>query len=282
MMKRPCLALLVVLACRSAAADPQPGLVAHWNFNDGNGPVLRDSSGNDNHGRISGATWVKSGSGYALQFDGLDDYVDCGNDASLDLRGPMTLAAWVHPATASAQEPGIVGKYFESYALTLYRGGCWWYISSGGNNASAPLLKTGRWHHVVGTFDGETMRLYVNGQRRAGKKSKATSVNPGKNFLMGRIVPDPTAPGAASQARSHFEGLLDEVKVYQRALSLQEVILEYNREAGEKGFAPLDTSWFGRCRLEHYLYAEKEELVVEVDTLGLQPIAEGAELLVEL
>jgi hypothetical protein len=255
--------------------------VACWDFNDGKGTVLRDSSGNANHGTIHGPKWVPSGAGYALQFDGVDDYVDCGNVATLDIRGPVTLSAWVRPTTASAKEPGIVGKYFHSYALTLYRGGCWWYISSGGNNVSAPL-KSGRWHHVLGTFDGETMRLYVNGRQCSAKKSKFNSVNSGKNFLMGRIVPDPTAPDAASHARGHFEGLLDEVKVYDRPLSLQEVITEYNRQAREKGLVPQDTSWFGQFRLAHYHYPEKDRLVVEVDYLGLLPISEGSQLFVDL
>ncbi len=281
MMKRLNIILAIVLLCSDFVFAQQDGLVAWWDFDGGEGLVLRDSSGNANHGKICGAKWVECGTGYALQFDGVDDYVDCGNGTSLDIRGPVTLAAWVRPATDTVKEPGIVGKYFHSYALTLYRGGCWWYISSGGNNVSAPL-KSGQWHHVLGTFDGETMKLYVNGRQSRAKKSKFKSVNSGKNFLMGRIVPDPTAPDAASQARGHFEGLLDEVKVYNRALSLQEAISEYNRDAIEKGLATQDTSWFGRFRLKHYHYPEKEELVVEVDYLGLLPIADGSKLFVDL
>ncbi len=272
----------VVLVCSSVAAAEVPGLVGYWDFDAGNGAVLHDSSGHENHGKLHGPEWVSSGSGHALRFDGEDDYVDCGNDASLDIRGPVTLSAWVCPMSASAREPGIVGKYFESYALTYYRGGCWWYISSGGNNASAPLSKTGLWHHVAGTFDGETMTLYVNGHEAAKKKSKTAGVNPGKNFLMARIVPDPEAADAAGQARGHFDGLLDEVKVYNRALSLQEVIGEYNRQAEQKEQTPRDTSWFGRFRLKPYHYPEREKVVVEVDYLGLLPIAEGSRLTAEL
>jgi concanavalin A-like lectin/glucanase superfamily protein len=272
----------IVLACSNLAAAQRPGPVGYWNFNEAKGHILRDSSGHENHGRIHGAQWVKSGTGHALKFDGGNDYVDCGNHASLDIRGPITLSAWVRPTTASTQEPGIVGKYFESYALTLYRGGCWWYISSGGNSASAPLSKTNLWHHVAGTFDGERMILYVNGHEAAKKKSKTATVNPGKNFLMGRIVPNPDAPDAASQARGHFQGLLDEVKVHDRALSLREVITEYNRQAKEKGLTTRDTSWFDRFLLKTYHYPEKKNLVVKVDYFGLLPIAEGSRLFAEL
>ena len=282
MIKRLSILTAIVLAWSNLAVAQQQGPVGCWNFDEAQGQILHDSSGNENHGRIHGAQWVSSGKGHALRFDGVDDYVDCGNGASLDIRGPMTLSAWVRPTTASAKEPGIVGKYFASYALTLYRGGCWWYISSGGNSASVPLSKTNTWHHVAGTFDGEWMRLYVNGQEAAVKKSKTTSVNPGKNFLMGRIVPNPEAPDAASQARGHFQGLLDEVKVHDRAISLREVITEYNRRAKEKGQTSHDTSWFDRFRLKAYDYPEKEKVVAEVDYLGLLPITEGSRLFAEL
>jgi len=282
MIKQLLILTTVVLASSNLGEARQPGLVGCWNFDEANGQILRDSSGHENHGRIHGAQWVKSGSGHALRFDGVDDYVDCGNRASLDIRGPVTLSAWVRPMTASAQEPGVVGKYFESYALTLYRGGCWWYISGGGNNASAPLCKTGLWHHVAGTFDGEWMRLYVNGYEVAKNKSKANTVNAGKSFLMGRIVPDPDAHDAASQARGHFQGLLDDVRVYDRALPLREVITQYNGQAEEKGLAPRDTSWFGRFRLKTYHYPERRKVVVEVDYLGLLPIAEGSRIFAEL
>jgi concanavalin A-like lectin/glucanase superfamily protein len=274
------MALLPV--CSNLAMARQSGPVGYWNFDQAGGQILHDSSGHENHGRIHGAKWIESGSGHALKFDGLDDYVDCGNDTSLDIRGPMTLSAWVRPTTASAQEPGIAGKYFASYALSLYRGGCWWYISSGSNQAMAPLSGTNRWHQVTGSFDGEWMRLYVNGFEVAKKKSKTTTVNPGKNFLIGHIAPNLEAIDAAGHGRGYFQGLVDEVKVYDRALSLQEVITEYNHQARDKGLAPRDTSWFDRFRLKSYHYPEKEKIVVEVDYRGLLPMAEGARLFAKL
>jgi hypothetical protein len=282
MIKGLSIVTAVALVCLPVAVAEEPGLMGHWDFDAGNGLVLRDLSGHGNHGKLHGPKWVANVGGHALRFDGEDDYVDCGNDASLDIRGPMTLSAWVCPLSASAREPGIVGKYFASYALTYYRGGCWWYISSGGNNASAPLSKTGVWSHVTGTFDGETLILYVNGREVAKNKSKTASVNQGDNFLMGRIVPSPDAPGAASQARGQFDGLIDEVKVYDRPLSLREVIAEYNRQAEQKGLAPRDTSWFDRFCLKAYHYPERRKVVVSVDYRGLLPMAEGSRLAVEL
>ncbi len=281
MIRRQLAALPAFLVCLSVAAAGEPSLVGHWDFREGRGSILHDRSGNKNHGRILGPKWSTIGEDPVLQFDGLDDYVDCGKGPSLDIRGPMTLAAWVRPVSVSAKEPGILGKYFESYALTLYRGGCWWYISSGGNNLSVPL-RSGRWHHLVGTFDGKTMNLYLNGVRRARGKSKYETVRTGKNFLMGRIVRDPDAKNAADQIRGHFQGSLDEVKVYNRALSLREVVAEYNRCAEAKGRTIRDTSCFGRFRLAAYPYFQRKELVVEVDSTGLIPIPEGSVISVDL
>ena len=119
--------LLALFSLGDSPAAAEPGLSGHWDFEEGSGPTVHDRSGRGNHGRIHGATWVRCGGGHALQFDGRDDFIDCGNDASLNPRGAVTVSAWIRPAVVPAREPGVVGKYFESYALTLYRGGCWWY-----------------------------------------------------------------------------------------------------------------------------------------------------------
>ncbi len=273
--------IVLFLLCSGVAADGERGLVGHWDFNEGKGQVLRDVSGNDSHGTVHGARWVDDGAGHALRFDGVDDYVDCGNDSTLDIRGPVTLSAWVRPVSAGANEAGIAGKPFDSYGLTLYRGGCWWYISGGGNNVRAPIT-TGRWHHVAGTFDGKRLRLYVNGAESAGGDSKHKTVNPGKNFLMGVLAPNPADLTAAKHTGRFFEGLLDEVKVYNRPLAPREIITEYNRQAQAKGCTMLDTSWFGRFRLKTFPYFERKEVVVDVDYAGLVPIPKDAAIFVDL
>lgn len=66
------------------SCSEENGLVACWNFDEGSGEVAHDQSGNKNDGKIYGAAYVKRGEGYALEFDGEDDYVDCGNNESLN------------------------------------------------------------------------------------------------------------------------------------------------------------------------------------------------------
>jgi hypothetical protein len=71
MIKRLSIAAVVVLVCRDAGTAQEQELVGHWDFNDGGGRILRDSSGHGNHGEIHGARWARTGNGYALRFDGL-------------------------------------------------------------------------------------------------------------------------------------------------------------------------------------------------------------------
>jgi len=89
---------IAVLAVMPAGVQAQSddGLVAEWHFDEGYGSVLKDSSGNGNDGTIYGATWVDGKFGKALSFDGVDDYVDCGNDRIFDFgTNTFTIETWV-------------------------------------------------------------------------------------------------------------------------------------------------------------------------------------------
>ncbi len=215
--------LLIVMNLCVRAWSAEPGLVAHWDFNEGSGVVLRDTSGHGNDGKNHGAQYVARGKGYCLEFDGVDDYVDCGDKPDLDLHEQVTIEAWIYPDSRVIGEPGILGKHFTSYLLTYYADGkCWWYIGEGANNAKN-LLTAGSWHHVVCTFDGTTMRLYIDGKLADTNVSKHKTINKGKNFFIGCVVGDPNATDPAYTQTKYFPGLIDEVSVYNRALADSEV-----------------------------------------------------------
>ena len=262
------------LVIATSAWGAEEGLVGSWNLGEGSGTVLHDRSGNANQGRIHGAKWVKRGGGFALKFDGVDDYVDCGTGPSLDIRGPITLEAWVNVQGVPAAEPGIVGKFFGSYAITLYKGSCYWYISSGGNACTARIEQE-KWHHVAGTFDGTTMKLYLNGRVVNTWASRYKTINPGKNFLMGCIIGDPDSLDPNLTRTAHFNGMLDDVRVYDRALAPGEVHARYRRDAAGYG---QDTTWFDRLRLTPYYYFDQGRAVVDVDFTGLMPMRGKASL----
>ena len=261
-------------------AEAEKGIVARWDFTKGNGTVLHDSGGNDNHGEIHGAEWVKRGKGHALKFDGVDDYVDCGAGPSLDLTGSITLEAWVHPlALPPGREPGILGKFFTSYALTLHRNGtCHFYISSGGNYCRTPT-EVGAWHHVAATFDGTMLKLYRNGPEEAFRESKIGTIRGGKNLLMGCIVGNPGASDRAFRDTTYFNGMLDDVRIYDRALSADEIRVHYKRNAGDYG---MDTTWFDKLRLTPFYYFGQRKVLLDVDFAGCLPLSDKAHLQVAL
>ena len=272
--------LLAVIVGTSVLAAPDDGLMAHWDFDEGKGGVLHDKSGNKNEGKIRGAKWVECGKGYALKFDGVDDYVDCGTGKSLDITGPLTLQAWVQPTAVNQGEPGIVGKFYESYCMTYYGNGLF-YISSGGNNVRGPL-QMHQWTHLAGAFDGTTLRLYVNGQEAGNQKSKFQTVEHGKNFLIGCIIGDPASQDINLRNTAFFPGLIDGVRVHNRALTQREIIQCYNLEAKEKGQKPFDTSKFGRFALEPFFYPDADRAVLSVNCRWALPLPEGTRVCAEL
>lgn len=270
----------LILATAAAAHAADEGLVAHWACDEGQGETLADRSGNGNTGTIKGARWVRSGAGHALQFDGLDDYVDCGAGPSLDLTGPLTMQLWAQPTAANRGEPGIAGKGFESYAITYY-GNAYFYISSGGNNVSGPT-KINSWTHLAATFDGTIMRFYVNGQEMKISPSKFPTVKSGRKFTLGCIFGDEAAADPNVRNTAFFPGLIDDVRVHNRALNQREILQTYNQEAAAKGLAPFDTSVFGKLALEPFFYPDEQQVVVAVNSRWVQPLPQYASVALEL
>jgi len=256
--------LQVFLAALALSAGD--GLVAHWDFREGEGAALHDLAGRS-HGKIHGAEWVSTGDGYALRFDGVHDYVDCGNDPSLDLRTSLTLEAWIKPLGKPSADAGVIGKFFGSYLITYYPdGNCWWYIDSGTNHQRAPVALK-KWNHLVATFDGETMAVYVNGTRVAQGKSKFPQAGKGSHFLMGRSFPDMTDVDEEYAKIKGYNGLIGDVRVYDCAMDMRTAQLRYKQEAGKYGH---DTDWFDRIRLVVYPYPDRYLLVAEATFKGLR------------
>ena len=204
----------------------EPRLAAHYTFDEGSGTVLKDRSGNANHGVIHGATWVKCGKGHALRFDGVTHFVGFFDKPCLRIIGPITVMAWVHPEdTRRLQEPIILGKH-SVFALGLRAGRkVYWYSFpnfAGGGYVEAPI-QGGQWQHICGSFDGEVRKLYVNGTLRESKKWTVSTIRVGKSLLMGCGVWDFYRTPPHSEDIPHFEGMLDEVRIYAGALSDQEI-----------------------------------------------------------
>jgi hypothetical protein len=214
------------------------GLVAHWKFDEGSGTVAHDSIGN-NHGTVHGAKWTIGRVGGALSFDGVDDYVDCGNDPLFDITGPITLMAWVKTSSGSSVWQGIVTKGEVLWKIQKHVGGngdfeCWGLI---GAPRPGPYLSTvgvnmndGQWHHIAGTYDGAAMRIYWDGTLNSSLSVSGT-INTGSDRVY--------IGGVYGKPKYGFSGVIDEVTIYNRALSAEEIRQLYKYGSPDKVKQPL-------------------------------------------
>ncbi len=257
-----------VMATTAWAAGPA-GLLAEWNFDEGKGDVARDSSGNGHDAKIYGATWARHGDGFAISLDGFDDYVDCGESRSLGIGGPVSIEAWIRPMRKAHGESILFGEGFNTYVLTFYNGEqVYSYISSGGNGIRGSLTLD-LWNHVAATFDGTQMSLWINGRQAASRQSLFKSYKAAGRFIMGTKG----APGG-----ERFRGMLDKVRVYNRAISGEEVVAHFQAEKAEY----LDLTWLGRVKVTPYYYLDRREMVVEADYKEMQPLKGNGRLEVTL
>ncbi len=217
--------------------DPgNAGLVAHWQFDEGSGNTTVNSSGNGHDGTISGATWTSpgwDGTGYCLDFDGQGtDRVSVG---SFDVTGnAISIACWFKADNLDTpgNDPRMVSKAIggdneqhlfmvsssrESDVKVLR-----FRLKTDGTtgeleaDTTTGTIELDVWIHVAATWDGVTMRIYKNGVEVGSlAKGGTLSTNPAANVSIGN---QPAGTGDRP-----FDGLIDDVRIYDRALSQEEI-----------------------------------------------------------
>jgi RHS repeat-associated protein len=194
------------------------GLVAAYGFDEGSGTSVADSSGNSNGGTVSGASWTTSGRfGKALDFDGTNDKVSVADSNSLDLTNGMTVSAWVKPDTLGGYRTVVMKERGSNLSYALYGGTDTSNrpaVELPGNQRLAPsAVATGSWTHLAGTYDGANMRIFVNGVEVSSEPETMTITTSS----------NPLSIGGNTPWGEYFDGLIDEVRVYNRALSQSEI-----------------------------------------------------------
>ncbi len=209
----------------AAAAAPSSGLVAAFGFDEPTGAVVRDASGHGLNGRRVGATRTAHGRfGRALSFDGVNDRVTVPDSAQLRLTDGLTLEAWVRPTSASGQRLVLLkgrgrGTAYGLYASDLRRpaGSVRTAVAATASSVARARAKTGlplgRWSHVAVTFSGDRVRIYVNGEWISSRRASGSIVAAAGALRIG---------GGVSTATS-FRGRIDEVRVYDHALTGAEI-----------------------------------------------------------
>ena len=205
-----------------------PNLIAWWKLDEGSGVMALDESGYGNHGTlIRNPQWVTGHDGDALEFNGAGTYVDCGNAESLNVNvfsvsfwcNIPTTQTWNHMVSkgqhGASGSPGSVNwgvMMYESQETILFET----YNDTSWTGISADTT-IGEWHHVVATYDGDTMQLYHDGELAASITGAGILLDQSRPLLIGARSDDGSAGG-------YFNGSIDDARIYNKVLTQDEVM----------------------------------------------------------
>ena len=200
------------------------GLMAYWDFDEGWGSSLYDSSGNGNDASTSGVSWSAGHSGFAGVFNGTTSFAAIPLSPSLDISGAaVSISAWLNLDVLPGALPGTFGPVFDSdedaYILYLDQATSElrFKVKDNDGDAEKPgipgsLLTTGDWFHVAGVYNGDEAMIYLNGVLVDYHVNTALD-----NLQTGQV------PQFGQNGGFYFDGRIDEFKVFNRALSRDEV-----------------------------------------------------------
>ncbi len=208
------------------AVAAEEGPVAAWDFDQVQGRCLADRSGHGNQLNVMGGSLTKGLSGSGLDASGRHGSVSALSQESLAPRGALSLEVWIQPRQLPTQS--------DSLATILRKEGCYSLRFAGARLGlvlwfdGAPVTLTGKksdwqpgqWYHVVATYDGRHSRLYVNGSEDA---------------HAARPAPQPLDAAAtnchvgSAGSQSRFGGVIDELRIYGRALAPDQIAAAYQR-----------------------------------------------------
>ncbi len=232
-LRRPTSTKLLRFELLEERATPA-GLVAAYGFNENTGGTVVDASGNSNTGSLVNATWNTAGKyGNALSFNGTNALVTVPDANSLDLTTGMTLEAWVNPSVVSGKWRDVIYKGVNDIYYLMATSPSQGRPATGGtytsNLLSTSNLPVNTWSHLAATYDGATLRLYVNGVQVASRAETdpiATSTGP------------LTIGGDNLYSSQYFAGRIDEVRIYNRALTAAEIQTDMNTPVGSEDTTP--------------------------------------------
>ena len=219
----------------NCAPGLSPAPVGEWNFEEGSGTTAKDTSGNGNNGTLNGgATWNVAGKkGGAASFDGSDDYVDAGSGSSLNISNAITVSAWIKADTIGVNSTGIIGK--AKTGVTPQQGYVLGTLGTSRKMRFYPIgpqsdyvettsdIPTNQWVHYQGVYDGSTIKIYINGQLNASVPSSLSMIQSDVSVVFGRWY--------GNYNSYYFDGLIDDVKIYNYVRTPAQIAWDYNRGA---------------------------------------------------
>lgn len=209
----------------SPTTTPDAKLLAYWDLDENKGKIVDDSSGNKHKGKLrNDPDWVKGKINSALEFDGRDDYVEVPDSKSLEGMDKITISAWIKSDLKEQKDRTTIFSKWENGAGGVYALRKW------GSGISASIATTHRkdsyntpkkwkgysdkkWHNLAMIYNGSSLKLYVDCKLFSEEKNVKGKLKTDKRDI--RI-------GAAANG-NYFDGRIDEVKIYGKALSSEEI-----------------------------------------------------------
>lgn len=244
------------------------GLIAQWRLDENSGTTAVDNIGGHNGTLVGGPVWQSSGGyvGGAISFDGVDDYINCGGGVEdhnypswADLTEEITISAWIKVDEFDYSKP---------WQAIISKGDTAWRLARAGNenvinfacNGLSPNFDVqgftdvtdGQWHHIVGTYDGAELALYVDGilDIWGGSPVPATgSIEYDNN--------DVYIGANAQQANREFGGMIDQVRIFEIGIPAESVVELFREDGGKNSCAQnLVGDLNGDCYVDFADFAE--------------------------
>ncbi len=226
--KRPSVVSARELVASVAKAPPEPkggapktgdrlpleGLVAHYTFDKDSRGKVYDAMGK-HHGELKDAVPVEEGKREGAYRFGNRGYIKVEHHEDLNPR-QITVAAWVNPAKLSTYYSVLMkstGSWSGGYGISYFSGGLNFFVNSYGRGRAGAPVPLGKWSHVVGTYDGNEIRFYVDGKEKATREYGDEIDHTEGSLTIGK----------GSGSGYFWNGMLDEVMIFNRALRPHEV-----------------------------------------------------------
>lgn len=203
------------------------GMVSHWKFDEGSGAIAYDSAGT-NDGTVNGATWATGQIDGALSFGGVDDYVDCASDMSLN--NINSVSFWFKPKIKSGYDGCIISQYgtnADRWAFSVYEAATELHLFSDSYyliKSDAGSVSPGNWYHAAITWDGSIGKMYIDGTQQ----TQTTTTG-----FFDVIDPEVLSIGihfynSIPSTPYGFNGKIDDVMIFDIAVSAHEIQQLYN------------------------------------------------------
>jgi chitodextrinase len=211
-------------------APPPAAPVVAFAFDEGAGLTCSDASSNGYDGTLmNGAGWSSGHTSSAVVFDGLNDWVGAGDIAALDGLTRVSVSAWIKGSVGPLSPAGVLVGKDAAFALVVVNHKLMFGVKTGGQwlgfPASSTSVDDGAFHYVTGVYDGSQIRVYVDGLLEATANIGSVTLNATSTPL--QIASCLGGPNCASDGEM-WAGIIDDVRVYNRALSAAEISADMN------------------------------------------------------